>query len=120
MRARTVNLVTGDAEALDFPDQEFDTVVCALALCSIPRPATALAKMHRVLRPGGSLLLVDHIVSSWPPVVLGQWLVESVTVPLQGEHLTRRHLAAVKATGLTIQEQERHSLGMVERIHAVR
>jgi ubiquinone/menaquinone biosynthesis C-methylase UbiE len=34
---RQVDLVIGDAQALPFPDQHFDTVVCTIALCSIPR-----------------------------------------------------------------------------------
>jgi ubiquinone/menaquinone biosynthesis C-methylase UbiE len=49
-------------------DASFDTVVCALSLCTIPDPAAAIGKMKRVLVPGGRLLLLDHIASTWPPV----------------------------------------------------
>lgn len=58
---RPVALVEGDAQDLPFADGDFDTVLCALALCTIPDQRRALAEMHRVLRPGGLLLLVDHI-----------------------------------------------------------
>ena len=59
-QGRPVTLVEGDAQELDFPDQSFDTVLCALALCTIPDQARALAEMHRVLVPGGRLLLVHY------------------------------------------------------------
>ena len=81
---REVELVVGDAQTLPFDDESFDTVVTALALCSIPDPAAAIGEMKRVLVPGGRLLLLDHIRSSWPPVAAGQWLVERVTHPRGG------------------------------------
>ncbi|MGN6427710.1 MAG: class I SAM-dependent methyltransferase [Leifsonia sp.] len=118
-RAHPVDLMIGDAEALPFDDAEFDTVVCALALCSIPRPALAIAEMKRVLRPGGTLLLADHVRSTWPPVTAVLWIAELFTVPVQGEHLTRRHLATVRSAGLSVVEHERRSFGMVETIRAL-
>jgi ubiquinone/menaquinone biosynthesis C-methylase UbiE len=62
------DLREGDAEHLPFGDASFDTAVCALSLCAIPRPAAAIAEIRRVLVPGGRLLLLDHIGSTWPPV----------------------------------------------------
>lgn len=116
----SVDLREGDAERLPFDDASFDTVVCALALCSIPRPATAIAEMHRVLAPGGTLLLVDHVGSTWPPVRAGQWLVERITTRVAGEHFTRRQLPLVTAAGFTVEETERLKAGTVERIRARR
>ncbi|MDO3703131.1 methyltransferase domain-containing protein [Micromonospora sp. C28SCA-DRY-2] len=115
---REVDLREGDAERLPFADSSFDTVVCALSLCSIPEPAAAIAEMHRVLVPGGTLLLVDHIGSSWPPVRAGQWLLERITIRAAGEHFTRRQLPLVKAAGFQIVETERRKAGSIERIHA--
>ena len=74
---READLREGDAEDLPFGDAEFDTVVCALGLCTIPDPAAAIGEMRRVLAPGGRLLLLDHVGSSWPPLFAAQWLVES-------------------------------------------
>ncbi|WP_190318373.1 methyltransferase domain-containing protein [Nocardiopsis listeri] len=52
---------------LRFADATFDTVVCALAFCVIPDQRRALERMLRVLRPGGLLLLLDHIeYTRWP------------------------------------------------------
>lgn len=113
-------LVEGDAQALRFADNSFDTVVCALSLCSIPAPATAIGEMKRVLQPGGRLLLLDHIGSNWPPVYAAQWLLGQVTRRAAGEHFTRRQLPAVKAAGFEIAETQRLKAGSIERIHATK
>lgn len=113
-----VELREGDAHDLPFEDASFDTVVCALGLCSIPRPVEALAEMRRVLVPGGRLLLLDHIGSTWPPIFAAQWLVERVTILTSGEHFTRRQLPLVRAAGFELVESERLKAGVIERLHA--
>ena len=115
---RAVDLREGDAERLPVADASFDTVVCALSLCTIPNPATAVAEMNRVLVPGGRLLLLDHIGSSWPPIYAAQWLFERLTIRLAGEHFTRRQLPIVQAAGFEVVEVERLKAGTVERIFA--
>jgi ubiquinone/menaquinone biosynthesis C-methylase UbiE len=117
---RDVDLREGDAEHLPFDDASFDTVVCALSLCTIPNPRAALGEMRRVLVPGGRLLLLDHIGSTWPPVYAAQWLLERVTIRAAGEHFTRRQLPLVTAAGFEIAETQRLKAGTVERIHAVK
>lgn len=117
---RTVELIEGDAESLPVEDSAYDTVVCALALCTIPEPARAIDEMKRVLVPGGRLLLLDHIGSTWPPVYAVQWLVERFTIRLAGEHFTRRQLPLVEAAGFDIVETSRVKAGTVERLHAAK
>jgi ubiquinone/menaquinone biosynthesis C-methylase UbiE len=117
---RDADLREGDAEHLPFADDSFDTVVCALSLCTIPDPAAAIGEMKRVLIPVGRLLLLDHVASTWPPVYAAQWLVGQITVRTAGEHFTRRQLPLVQAAGFQIVEAERLKAGTVERIHAVK
>lgn len=113
---RTADLREGDAQALPFPDASFDTVVCTLALCAIPDDQRATAEMSRVLKPGGRLLLLDHVASSAWAVRVVQRLIEVVTVPLGGEHLLRRPLQHVQAGELEIEQRSRFKLGIVERL----
>jgi len=115
-----VELIEGDAEALAFDDNSFDTVVCALSLCSIPNPARAIGEMVRVLKPEGRLLLLDHIGSTWPHVYAAQWLLERLTIRAAGEYFTRRQLPLVQAAGLDVIESERLKAGSIERIHATK
>jgi ubiquinone/menaquinone biosynthesis C-methylase UbiE len=115
---RPVDLRLGDAQALDLPDASFDTVVCTLSLCAIPDQRRAMAEMKRVLRPGGRLLLLDHVAAAPRPARAVQWLLERVTIPLGGEHLRRRPLLQVRAEGFQIEQRERSKLGIVERLAA--
>jgi ubiquinone/menaquinone biosynthesis C-methylase UbiE len=115
---RDADLREGDAEHLPFDDASFDTVVCAFSLCTIPDPAAAIGEMKRVLVPGGTLLLVDHVASSWPPIHAAQWLLERITIRAAGEHFTRRQLPLVRAAGFQLTEAERLKAGSVERILA--
>src|ERR1039457_5639832 len=60
---RQADLRPGDAQVLDFPDGSFDTVLCTLGLCAIPDDHRAISEMARVLRPGGRLLVADHLAA---------------------------------------------------------
>jgi ubiquinone/menaquinone biosynthesis C-methylase UbiE len=115
---RGVELRLGDAQALELPDAAFDTVVCTLSLCAIPDERQAVAEMRRVLRPGGRLLLLDHVAGAPRWVRLLQWLLERLTGPLQGEYLLRRPLLVVQDLGFDIERRERSKLGVVERLAA--
>ena len=113
-----VELREADAHALPFPDGSFDTVVCTFSLCAIPDECRAVSEMKRVLRPGGRLLLADHVAGSTWPVRAVQRLLEVATVPLGGEHFLRRPFEQVRAEGFEIELQERFKLGIVERLAA--
>lgn len=113
-----VELTQGDAHYLDFPDDEFETILATYSLCNIPDPHRAVAEMKRVLRPGGKLILVDHIRSTVKPVLWLQKAIEFVTSRLEGEHMTRRPLRYVEAHGFEIIERQRTRAGILERLVA--
>ncbi len=115
-----VTLIQGDARRLPFDDSSFDTVVCTLGLCGVPDERGAIAEMHRVLRPGGRLLLLDHIGSHHKPIRLVQRLLELVTVRMIGDYQTRRPLPLVEAAGFRVDRRERLKAGTVERLAATK
>jgi ubiquinone/menaquinone biosynthesis C-methylase UbiE len=115
---RPATLLQADAHELPFDDESFDTVVCTFGLCAIPDHARAITEMTRVLRPGGRLILVDHIESTSRVARAVQRGLEIVTIPLGGEHFLRRPLKIVSAAGFDIENVQRFKLGLVERLVA--
>ncbi|HEY3529913.1 MAG TPA: methyltransferase domain-containing protein [Nocardioides sp.] len=119
-RGLPVDLREGDAEALPVEDASYDSVVCEMSLCTIPDPAAAIVEMKRALVPGGRLLLLDHVRSTWPPIFAAQWLTERVSIRMAGEHFTRRPLPLIRAAGFEVVETVRRRAGVMERVHAVK
>lgn len=118
---KPVDVREGDAHNLPFADESFDSVVCTFSLCNIPDLPQAVSEMKRVLRPGGRLILVDHVRSTSHPVLWIQKLIEFFSVRIDGDHMTRRPAAHVREVGFEIKEQERFRLGgIVERLLAVK
>jgi ubiquinone/menaquinone biosynthesis C-methylase UbiE len=65
-----ITLTRAPVEALPFPDASFDSVVVTLVLCSVRDPERGLREIWRVLKPGGTLLLLEHVraqgsVTAW-------------------------------------------------------
>lgn len=117
---RTVDLRKGDAHRLPFEDGSFDTVVCTLSMCAIPDVDRAMREIHRVLRPGGRFVCLDHVVSpNWLLRTI-QGVIERFSVPSAGEHLRRRPIENVRSTGFAIKESDRIKGGHVERLVATK
>jgi ubiquinone/menaquinone biosynthesis C-methylase UbiE len=113
-----VDLRVGDAQVLDFDDESFDTVVCTLALCTIPDDRQAVQEARRVLRPGGRFLLLEHVRSTRRWVRAGQRVWNTFSVRFEGDHAMREPLDHLRAEGFQIAEVQRLKLGLVERIAA--
>jgi ubiquinone/menaquinone biosynthesis C-methylase UbiE len=116
--SRDVDLRVGDAQALEFPEDSFDTVVSTLALCSIPDARRAVSEAKRVLRPGGILIAVEHVRSSVLAVRAVQRILDPLARRFQADHLLREPLEDIRAEGFEIVEQERQKLGIVARLVA--
>jgi len=114
---RDVELLEGDAHDLPFEAASFESVVCTYSLCGIPDPALAIQEMRRVLRPGGRLILVDHVRSTSRSFHLLQRGIESFT-RREGEFMTRRPLEQVLAAGFRVEHQRRSKAGIIERVVA--
>ncbi|GAB3408619.1 class I SAM-dependent methyltransferase [Flindersiella endophytica] len=116
-----VDLREADAQRMPFEDGRFDTVVSTLSMCSVPDLAATIAEMRRVLRPGGRLVLLDHVRPTAPPLLwllqVVQWFVNRFR-PTSGEQFLRRPLPLVEAAGFVVEEQERSKGGAVERLVA--
>jgi len=115
---RDIHLRVGDAQALEFADKSFDTVVATLTLCSVPDDQVVVAEIKRVLRPGGRFLSFEHVASPIPAVRLVQSVLAWVMVRTEGDHQTREPVLHLQAEGFDVERLERLKWGIVERLVA--
>lgn len=103
---RAVELRLGDVQALDLPEQHFDTAVATFVFCSVPDPALGLRELGRVVKPGGRILLLEHVRSDRPVLGALMDLLNPLVVRLVGANVNRRTVETVERAGLVLEEVE--------------
>jgi len=107
------DFVVADAQQLPFADNEFDTVVSTLSVCTFPEPVRALREMRRVVSTAGRILLLEHGRSSheW----IGRWQDRRTPAHVAriGCHPNRDPLALAREAGLGVLKARRVFLGIV-------
>ena len=98
-----IELIEGDAEAIPFPVDTFDSVGISLALCTVPEPERALRELVRVCRPGGRVVLLEHVRAASPLISLPQRALSPLQERLIGCHLDRPTLDTARALGLEVE-----------------
>jgi len=87
----SVAFLDNSAEQIPLADRSIDTVVMTWTLCTIPDAGRALAEMHRVLKPGGELLFVEHGLAPDAGVRVWQHRLTPVWMRVAGGcHLNRK------------------------------
>jgi len=100
-----IDIMEWGADNIETDDHSFDTVVSTLVLCSVPDQAIALAELHRLLRPGGKLIFLEHVLSDHPPTQQWQHRLEPVWSLCAGDcKLTRDTATAIETAGFTIDQ----------------
>jgi ubiquinone/menaquinone biosynthesis C-methylase UbiE len=106
-----VRVVRAPAEELPFERQSFDFVVSTLVLCTVDDPARALAEIHRVLRPGGQLVFLEHVRSDYPGLARWQDRLHGGWVCIgHGCHCNRRTLENIEHAGFSVADLEHDRL----------
>jgi ubiquinone/menaquinone biosynthesis C-methylase UbiE len=99
------DLRQGRGEAIPFADASFDCAVCTFTLCSVDDPQAVMRELRRILRPGGTLLFLEHGRAPDPSVRRWQERIEPVWKRLAGGcHLTRPITDALAGAGFAVEQ----------------
>ncbi len=101
--ALAARVVSAPAEKLPFEDASFDVAVSTLVLCTVGVPALALAEIHRVLKPGGQLLFIEHVRSDDLTVARWQDRLNGLQRRVaHGCNCNRHTLASIEGAGFSV------------------
>jgi ubiquinone/menaquinone biosynthesis C-methylase UbiE len=112
-----VDLELMDIQSLCFADNSFDTVICSFVFCSVPSAVKGLKEVYRVCKPGGQVLLLEHVVSSNPVLAVLMNLLNPAVVALLGANINRNTVKNVKACAFTsvhVDDRSSHLIKLIE------
>jgi len=113
-----VELNLMDVQSLYFADNTFDTVIGSFVFCSVPLPLKGLKELYRVCKPGGQVLLLEHVLSSKPVIARVMNFINPVIVALAGANINRNTVKNVKACGFASVRVDERSGDIIKLIEA--
>ena len=117
-RGVKVDLLQMDAQNLRFEDNAFDTVVATFVFCSVPDPIKGLMEIKRVCKPGGKVLLLEHVLSANRVLAGLMNMVNPVVVRMMGANINRKTAENVAKSGLKVEKVIDLSAGIFKLIEA--
>jgi ubiquinone/menaquinone biosynthesis C-methylase UbiE len=100
----SVDLRVMDAQQMEFPDESFDSAVATFVFCSVPDPVLGLREVRRVVKPGGQVFLLEHVLSKRQPF---RWIMERLNGFVRttgGANINRDTVKNVEAAGFAVLE----------------
>ncbi|MCD7033625.1 class I SAM-dependent methyltransferase [Metabacillus sp. GX 13764] len=113
-----VELIESDINQLKFEEDQFDTIVSTLSLCGYPNPKETLESWAKWCKPNGSILLLEHGISSNPFFSILQRTLDPFAVRAVGCHQNRNFKEIISRSPLEIKKAEDHWFGVFHLIWA--
>jgi len=107
-----------DAQRLGFADDAFDCVATSFVFCSVPDPIAGLMEVWRVLKPGGRIILLEHVRSDWGPLGCLMDLLNPPWLRLSGDNINRDTVANLQRAGFQVVAVDSLAVGLVKLIEA--
>jgi len=101
-----VDLREMDAQAMEFSNATFDSAVATFVFCSVPDPVQGLRELGRVVKPGGRIVLLEHVRVDRPVIGPLMDLLNPLVVRLWGANINRQTVKNVHRAGLNVESIE--------------
>jgi ubiquinone/menaquinone biosynthesis C-methylase UbiE len=115
----SINLRQMDVCNLEFPDARFDTIVTVCTFCSVPQPVAGLRELRRVLKPGGRILMFEHVRSAIGPFGIMLDLMTALSRKF-GPDMNRDTVGNVQKAGFRLQRVVNVYMDIVKTIEATK
>jgi len=99
-----VQLRLMDIQNMEFADNTFDSVVGTFIFCTVPDPILGLTEVRRVIKPGGKLVLLEHVISDNHILAWVMNLVNPIVLWVGGGNINRHTVDNVTNSGFAIEK----------------
>lgn len=100
-----VTLKEMDVQQMEFPDNSFDAVVTSCVFCSVPDPVKGLKEIRRVVKPEGTIVMLEHMRSENTFVGGVLDIINPLTIRLTGANVNRKTIESIEKAGLKVKCQ---------------
>ncbi len=111
-----VSVQLGDVQDLDIADQTFDQIVSTCVFCSVPDPKLSLQELARVAKPGGLLLMLEHVRAANPLLGTAMDIANPLVVRMMGANINRRTVNNVRRSPWRVERVEDLGMGGIFKL----
>lgn len=113
-----VHLQQMDVQNLEFENNTSDTVIASFVFCSMPEPIRGLIEVERVCKPGGKIVLLEHVLSANRILSWLMNLANPLVVRIIGSNINGQTVENVIKTGLVVEQVTDLGAGIFKLIEA--
>jgi phosphatidylethanolamine/phosphatidyl-N-methylethanolamine N-methyltransferase len=111
-----VDLGLMDVQSLSYASNSFDTIIASFVFCSVPSPSKGLKELYRVCKPGGQILLLEHVLSSNSFIARTMNLLNPLVVALVGANINRDTVKTARSCGFSSVRVDERSSDIIKLI----
>jgi len=109
-----------DVQSLCYADNSFDTVIATFVFCSVPLPAKGLQELYRVCKPGGQVLLLEHVLSDNAIMASMMQIMNPLISAVCGGNINRQTVKVIQSCGFEKVRLDPASGNMIKLIQAIK